>query len=191
MKRSPTHRIAALSLALFSIACGVGHEATPSATPKGTVSTDSAAGRAVVDSSGARPAAPARVSASNPARPPSPASPASPVAAQPSEPDTVAPALIAGRKKHDSASFVSTVAFGRQMLAKWPSIPAALPGSVLPGRRIVAFYGNPLSKRMGVLGEYPVDTMLAKLDEVVRQWEQADPTTPVQPALQLIAVTAQ
>jgi len=42
-----------------------------------------------------------------------------------------------------------------------------------------------------VLGEYPVDTMLAKLDEVVRQWEQADPSTPVQPALQLIAVTAQ
>jgi hypothetical protein len=116
---------------------------------------------------------------------------APPVAARPAEPDTAPPALAAGRKKHDSASFVSTVAFGRQMLAKWPTIPAALPGSVLPGRRIVAFYGNPLSKRMGVLGEYPVDTMLAKLDEVVRQWEQADPSTPVQPALQLIAVTAQ
>ena len=178
MKRFPV-RIAALSLVLCSTACGVGREATPSATPKGTISTDSAAGRAIVDSGGAR--APAPVSAS----------PARPVATQPAEPDTAPPALIAGRKKHDSASFVSTVAFGRQMLAKWPAIPTALPGSVLPGRRIVAFYGNPLSKRMGVLGEYPVETMLAKLDEVVRQWEQADPATPVQPALQLIAVTAQ
>src|SRR4029079_19266053 len=78
-----------------------------------------------------------------------------------------------------------------QMAAKWPTIPTPLPGSILPNRRIVAFYGNPLSKRMGVLGEYPVDTMLAQLDEVVRQWPQADPATPVQPALQLIAVTAQ
>jgi len=99
--------------------------------------------------------------------------------------------LIVGRKKHDSASFVSTVAFGRQMVAKWPTIPEPLPGSIMPARRIVAFYGNPLSKRMGVLGEYPVETVLAKLDTVVRQWQEADPATPVQPALQLIAVTAQ
>jgi hypothetical protein len=42
-----------------------------------------------------------------------------------------------------------------------------------------------------VLGEYPPDEMLAKLDSVVRDWQRADPATPVQPALQLIAVTAQ
>ena len=61
----------------------------------------------------------------------------------------------------------------------------------MPGRRIVAFYGNPLARKMGVLGEYGVDTMLAKLDTVVRDWEKADPSTPVQPALHLIAVVAQ
>jgi hypothetical protein len=44
---------------------------------------------------------------------------------------------------------------------------------------------------MGVLGEYAVDTMLAKLDTIVGEWGRADPTTPVQPALQLIAVVAQ
>jgi hypothetical protein len=44
---------------------------------------------------------------------------------------------------------------------------------------------------MGVLGEYAPDTMLAKLDTVVRAWEKADPSTPVQPALHLIAVVAQ
>jgi hypothetical protein len=83
------------------------------------------------------------------------------------------------------------VAFGRRQEAKWPASPAPLPGSILPGHRIVAFYGNPLSKRMGVLGEYPPETMLAKLDTAVREWERADPDTPVQPALHLIAVVAQ
>ena len=89
--------------------------------------------------------------------------------------DTARPKLIAARKKHDSVAFASTVAFGRRQMAKWPESPAPLPGSILPGHRIVAFYGNPLSKRMGVLGEYPGETMLAKLDTVVREWRRADP----------------
>src|SRR5262249_26213060 len=49
----------------------------------------------------------------------------------------------------------------------------------------------PLVKKMGVLGEYPADEMLAKLDETVDAWRKADPSTPVQPALHLIAVVAQ
>ena len=105
--------------------------------------------------------------------------------------DTTQPRLMSGRKKHDSVAFASTVAFGRRMAAKWPTAPAPLPQSVLPTHRIVAFYGNPLSKRMGVLGEYPLNQMLAKLDDVTRDWQKADPSTPVQPALQLIAVVAQ
>jgi hypothetical protein len=105
--------------------------------------------------------------------------------------DTAHPRLIKGRTKHDSIAYASTVAFGTRQLAKWPSPPTPLPGSIFPAKRIVAFYGNPLSKRMGVLGEYPVDTMLAKLDAAVREWNAADPSTPVQPALQLIAVVAQ
>jgi hypothetical protein len=106
-------------------------------------------------------------------------------------PDTMTPHLIPGRSTHDSAAFASAVAFGRRQLAKWPEPPTPLPGSILPAKRIVAFYGNPLSKRMGVLGEYPPEVMLAKLDTMVRQWNEADPTTPVQPALHLIAVVAQ
>lgn len=75
----------------------------------------------------------------------------------------------------------------------WPvaNIPETLPGSILPEKRIVAFYGNPLSKRMGVLGELSPDDMLAKLDKEVAAWKAADPSTPVQPALHLIAVVAQ
>jgi hypothetical protein len=74
----------------------------------------------------------------------------------------------------------------------WPlKLPPALPGSILPQRRIVAYYGNPLSKRMGVLGAYQKDEMLRRLQEEVVRWEKADPSVPVQPALQLIAVVAQ
>jgi hypothetical protein len=55
----------------------------------------------------------------------------------------------------------------------------------------VAYYGNPFSKRMGVLGEYPKDDMLRRLDQEVARWEKADPATPVQRALHLITTVAQ
>jgi len=64
-------------------------------------------------------------------------------------------------------------------------------GALLPFNRIVAYYGNLYSKKMGVLGQYPEPEMLAKLDVEVKKWEAADPTTPVLPALHYIAVTAQ
>jgi len=74
----------------------------------------------------------------------------------------------------------------------WPvDAPDPLPGAILPTKRIVAFYGNPLSKKMGILGELPPDDMLAKLDREVAAWNSADSATPVQPALHLIAVVAQ
>jgi hypothetical protein len=75
---------------------------------------------------------------------------------------------------------------------KWPvAAPDPLPGSILPAKRIVAFYGNPLSKRMGVLGELPTPQMLDKLDHEVAAWNAADPGHPVQPALHMVAVVAQ
>jgi len=74
----------------------------------------------------------------------------------------------------------------------WPKkYPTPLQGSILPQKRIVAYYGNPLSKRMGALGEFPKDEMLKRLKAEVVKWEEADPTMPVQPALHLIAVVAQ
>lgn len=81
---------------------------------------------------------------------------------------------------------------GSDLDSLWPpKMPAALPGSILPAKRIVAFYGNPLSKRMGILGEFEPDDMLQKLDAEVAAWNKADPSHPVQPALHLISVVAQ
>lgn len=74
---------------------------------------------------------------------------------------------------------------------EWPKGPTPLPGAILPAKRIVAYYGNPLSKRMGVLGEYPPDEMLRRLDKEVAAWTRADTLTPVVPALHLIVTVAQ
>jgi hypothetical protein len=76
--------------------------------------------------------------------------------------------------------------------ARWPvPLPPPLPGSLLPEHRIVAFYGNPLSKRMGVLGELQADTMLARLERTATEWAAADSGQKVLPALHLIATVAQ
>jgi hypothetical protein len=98
---------------------------------------------------------------------------------------------VKGRTKKDSLALVKAVKAGLENSA-WPvQTPAPLPGSILPARRIVAYYGNPLSKRMGILGELPPDQMLARLDKEVAAWRRADPATPVLPALHLIVVVAQ
>ncbi|OGI86392.1 hypothetical protein A3A05_01825 [Candidatus Nomurabacteria bacterium RIFCSPLOWO2_01_FULL_41_12] len=80
-----------------------------------------------------------------------------------------------------------------------PALPSLWPvktvypnaGALLPFKRVVAYYGNLYSKKMGVLGEYPEDEMLQKLNTEIEKWEAADPSTPVVPALHYIAVVAQ
>jgi len=62
--------------------------------------------------------------------------------------------------------------------------------ALLPRERVVAFYGNPASTRMGILGELPPEQMLARLDREVAAWQRADPATPVRPALHLITTMA-
>lgn len=75
----------------------------------------------------------------------------------------------------------------------WPVKNQPYPGkgAILPFKRIVAYYGNLYSKRMGVLGEYPPKELWQKLNAEVKAWEAADPSTPVQPAIHYIAVVAQ
>lgn len=75
----------------------------------------------------------------------------------------------------------------------WPVTDAPYPrdGAILPFKRVIAYYGNLYSKKMGVLGEYPEEEMLARLDAEVAKWNEADPGTPAVPALHYIAVVAQ
>ncbi|MFD1873715.1 hypothetical protein ACFSDX_14805 [Hymenobacter bucti] len=66
-----------------------------------------------------------------------------------------------------------------------------LPGALLPGHRIVAFYGNIRSKGMGILGREPKAQMMRKFDQVLKEWQAADPSLPVMPALHSVTITAQ
>ena len=77
-------------------------------------------------------------------------------------------------------------------LGLWPvKTPYPLAGAILPFNRVIAFYGNLYSKRMGILGELPKDSMFNKLKEEVNNWQKAEPGLPAIPALHYIAVTAQ
>lgn len=106
---------------------------------------------------------------------------------------------------HDSAAIktvaiLDTALYNEKLISmsngdssgRWP-VKTVYPnaGAILPFKRIVAYYGNFYSKKMGVLGEYPPDEMIKKLDGEMKKWAAADSTTPVQPALHYIAVTAQ
>jgi len=75
---------------------------------------------------------------------------------------------------------------------KWP-VKSGYPmaGAIFPFNRIIAFYGNLYSTRMGILGELPPAQMLKKLQEEVKKWQLADTTLKVIPALHYIATTAQ
>lgn len=76
---------------------------------------------------------------------------------------------------------------------RWPIVkqPFPIKGAILPFKRIVAYYGNLYSKRMGILGEYPPKEMWRRLNSEVKLWEKTDPSTPVQPAIHYIAVVGQ
>jgi hypothetical protein len=74
----------------------------------------------------------------------------------------------------------------------WPKTqPYPLPGAILPFKRIIAYYGNFYSTRMGILGELEPEEVLAHLADIQAKWEVADPNTPVMPAIEYIAMVAQ
>lgn len=106
--------------------------------------------------------------------------------------DTLAP--VAQTPVLDTALFDQMNLFvsGGDTTGKWPvKAPYPLPGAILPFKRIISYYGNFYSKKMGILGELPEAEMLAKLQEEMKRWQAADTTTEVIPALHYIAVTAQ
>src|SRR6202011_1649740 len=107
----------------------------------------------------------------------------------PKEPPFTVPS-VTGRTSKDILALVKAIRAGLESTA-WPvKTQQPLPGSILPAHRIVAFYGTPLSKKMGILGELPPDKMFARFDKEIAAWQKADQSTPDLPALQIIAVVA-
>lgn len=158
---------------------GAGSAAAPTARPD-TAADPAAADTAVADTAGE----PGRETGERAAE--------EEAAAADSAADTVAlPADTAGLPPSEAAGDPAV----DSLRAAPPPPPTALPvpilpGALLPDTRIVAFYGNPASEHMGILGELPPDEMLDRLDAEVAAWREADPSTPVKPALHLITVMA-
>jgi hypothetical protein len=112
-------------------------------------------------------------------------------AAKPQDTVVAAPVTYPPLNKPLYDSLMKRLAHG-DTTGRWPvkKAPYPLPGAILPFKRVVAFYGNLYAKKMGILGELPPDQMLAKLAGEVKNWQKADPLTPVQPALHYIAIVA-
>ena len=174
-------RTAAILFCLASAACGK-EAADPASAARRHVVRDSSDGDARAAVAERRPSArdPRPDSAKKRVKPPPDSAILIQMATQPKL-----------RTRADSISLVSSIRRGLNNPG-WPvKTPKILPGSLLPAKRIVAFYGNPLSKKMGILGELPPDQMLSKFDSIVSQWRAADPGTPVVPALHMIVSVAQ
>jgi hypothetical protein len=183
---------AAILVASLATACGDGTKSADAASTAGASAsaTQTAASGVVVDSQSA--AALATVNDS---------SPVVPAAADTTRADSAAPAAAQDTSKPKPkrgllgpSSGAKHMAFrdqGSDADSLWPvKGPAPLPGSILPSKRIIAFYGNPKSTRMGILGATEPEDMLRKLDAEVAAWNRIDPAHPVQPALHLIVLVA-
>ena len=106
--------------------------------------------------------------------------------------DSVRAHKAAKKKPKSSRTHSAADTVPSKKVAPQPAFTVApLPNSLLPKNRIVVYYGNPLSKKMGVLGEYPESVMIAKLQQEVHNFQVADPATPVIPGLHLIVSVAQ
>ena len=68
---------------------------------------------------------------------------------------------------------------------------AAMEGAILPDYRILAYYGHPADERMGILGQFEMEELLAQLLDEAATYNAADPERPVMPAFELIASVAQ
>ncbi len=92
-----------------------------------------------------------------------------------------------------STSSTISTSTKKQQKYLWPVNDAPYPdvGAILPFKRILAYYGNFYSTGMGILGEYPEDIVLQKLRNAIKEWKQADTSTPIMPAIEYIAFTAQ
>ncbi|MBU6231215.1 hypothetical protein KGP36_00985 [Patescibacteria group bacterium] len=91
-----------------------------------------------------------------------------------------------------SSAWLSTSSSISSPYHRWPApAPYPLPGAILPFNRIVAYYGNFYSAQMGILGELPENELIDRLLTTAADWQIADPSTPVIPAIDYIAVVAQ
>jgi hypothetical protein len=102
-------------------------------------------------------------------------------------PSTEAPPTTVPEPTTSTSTTTTVVAAGGPTLAPVCGVPEGQGA----GCRLIAYYGNPQSKGLGILGRTDKDTMLASLKARVAAWQKVDPATPTKCTLELIAIVAQ
>jgi hypothetical protein len=108
--------------------------------------------------------------------------------------DSLQPNTNDGIQPIDTARYSQLVQYLAQgdSSGRWPvKDPYPVPGAILPFNRVVAYYGNLYSNRMGALGKWPKKEMIPKLLAEVKKWNEADSVIKSIPALHYISSTAQ
>ncbi|MFN8637812.1 MAG: hypothetical protein U0893_28505 [Chloroflexota bacterium] len=101
------------------------------------------------------------------------------------------PSGIVRRRNEERFEWERDAAAGPRPATTTRVLPPPLPGAILPTRRIVSYYGNPLASGMGVLGEQPPEKLFPRLRDQAEAYASADKRRGVAPALELVAVVAQ
>jgi hypothetical protein len=177
------------------LACSGPNGDDPTATRAGDGSSGSTATAESVVSATTEPAAPtppATAEGSAPETTPAPTS-TDPAA-------TTEPPPVADTPTIPVAPTMSVIPDPTQVYST-PAVPDPTPtqignpepaDGVLPGNRVVSYYGHPNSPQMGILGEFATkEEARDHLLELAASYAAADPSRPVIPALELITTVAQ
>jgi hypothetical protein len=133
-------------------------------------------------------------SAENPAAPVKPVVRSWPLAPIVVKPDPPPPAgsAVPPKPVPDVSDESSHYQLTAQQESRWPvKGPEPLPNSLLPDHLIVAYYGNPKSRKMGILGELAPDDMLRKLEAAATDWARMERGRKVLPAVHMVVTVAQ
>jgi hypothetical protein len=99
------------------------------------------------------------------------------------------------KSSNSNASYNKLLAYlaNRDSSGRWPvkNAPLPLEGAILPYHRVISYYGNLYSNKMGALGRWPKNEMITRLKAELKKWNDADTLIKAIPALHYIATTAQ
>jgi WD40 repeat protein len=64
------------------------------------------------------------------------------------------------------------------------------PASVLPGHRLIAYYGSPMGPGLGILGRSDITTTLTQLQEQIMPYQELDPDVEYVPVFHMVTTVA-
>lgn len=92
------------------------------------------------------------------------------------------PTLPGQRRKCFAPDECVVIEIGKRPATAKPSVE----GSILESCQIVAFYGQPNTYKMGVLGEYPIEELVPKLLELTAQYDALNGEKCIIPAFHIV-----